>query len=67
MGRGLTGNVLTGLFSEVAINSAGNNYLILGNADQLDIQVLVDLTVMAYMMAITYIMERRERIYRENK
>ncbi|HEY3419161.1 MAG TPA: ammonium transporter [Methanomassiliicoccales archaeon] len=51
---GLTGIVLTGLFAEVAINSAGNNGLLFGNANQLGIQVFVGLVVVAYSMLVTY-------------
>ena len=55
---GLTGVVLTGLFAEVAINAAGNNGLLFGNADQLGIQVFVGLIVVVYSMLLTYVIVR---------
>jgi Amt family ammonium transporter len=55
---GLTGIVLTGLFAEVAINSARNNGLLFGNANQLGIQVFVGLIVVMYSMAVTYVIVR---------
>jgi ammonium transporter, Amt family len=53
---GVTGAILTGVFAEVAINSAGNNGLLMGNARQLGVQVLAVLVTLTYSFVATYIM-----------
>lgn len=45
---GLTGAILTGVFAEKAINSAGSNGLLFGNSHQILIQLLTVLFVAAY-------------------
>ncbi|MDB5238524.1 MAG: ammonium transporter [Candidatus Kaiserbacteria bacterium] len=52
---GLTGAVLTGVFAEKAINSAGNNGLLFGNAHQLGVQLIAVIAAGAYAFIATYI------------
>lgn len=53
---GVTGAILTGVFAEKAINSAGNNGLLFGNPGQLGIQVLAVAVSLTYSFVITYIL-----------
>jgi ammonium transporter, Amt family len=53
---GLTGAVLTGVFAEKAINSAGNNGLLFGNPGQLATQILAVLVTLSYSFVITFIL-----------
>jgi ammonium transporter, Amt family len=52
---GLTGAILTGLFAEKAINSAGNNGLLFGNAHQLWVQIVAVAAVAVYSFVATWI------------
>lgn len=52
---GLTGAVLTGVFAEKAINSAGNNGLLFGNPSLLLVQLLAVGAVALFAFAGTYI------------
>lgn len=52
---GLVGAVLTGVFAEVAINAAGKNGLLFGNADQLGIQVVAVAVVAVYSFVATWL------------
>lgn len=53
---GLTGAVLTGVFAEKAINSAGNNGLLFGNPQQLIVQLVAVLVTAAYAFTATYVL-----------
>ncbi|GHO88660.1 ammonium transporter [Dictyobacter formicarum] len=53
---GVTGAILTGLFAEKAINSAGNNGLLFGNPGQLGTQVLAVLVTLTYSFVLTFLM-----------
>ncbi|HTK07173.1 MAG TPA: ammonium transporter [Ktedonobacteraceae bacterium] len=53
---GLTGAILTGVFAEKAINSAGNNGLLFGNPGQLWTQVLAVLVTLVYSFVVTFIL-----------
>lgn len=53
---GVTGAILTGIFAEKAINSAGNNGLLFGNPGQLWIQLLAVAVSLTYSFAITYLL-----------
>lgn len=55
---GLTGAILTGVFAEKAINSAGNDGLLFGNPRQLAIQALAVAASLVYAFAMTYILLR---------
>jgi Amt family ammonium transporter len=53
---GVTGAILTGIFAEKAINSAGNNGLLFGNPGQLWIQLLAVAVSVTYSFVITYLL-----------
>ncbi len=53
---GVTGAILTGIFAEKAINSAGNNGLLFGNPGQLWIQLLAVAVSLTYSFVITYLL-----------
>lgn len=53
---GLVGAILTGVFAEKAINSAGNNGLLFGNPAQLWTQILAVLVTLTYSFVITFIL-----------
>ena len=53
---GLTGAILTGVFAEKAINSAGNNGLLFGNPSQLWIQLLAVAVTLSYSFVITFLL-----------
>jgi Amt family ammonium transporter len=53
---GLTGALLTGVFAEVAINSAGHNGALFGNPGQLGIQVVAVLASAGYSFVVTFIL-----------
>ena len=53
---GLTGAILTGVFAEKAINSAGNNGLLFGNPGQLWTQILAVLVTLVYSFVVTFIL-----------
>lgn len=52
---GLTGAILTGVFAEKAINSAGNNGLLFGNPSQFLIQLLAVAATTAFAFVGTFI------------
>jgi Amt family ammonium transporter len=52
---GLTGAILTGLFAEKAINTAGANGLLFGNPHQLLIQIIAVVAVGIYSFVATWI------------
>ena len=52
---GLTGAILTGFFAEKAINAAGNDGFLFGNAHQLLVQAEAVLAVALYSFAATWI------------
>ncbi len=53
---GVTGAILTGVFAEKAINSAGNNGLLFGNPGQLWTQLLAVLVTLTYSFVVTFIL-----------
>ena len=53
---GVTGIILTGVFAEKAINSAGNNGLLFGNPGQLGTQILTALVTLAYAFVVTFVL-----------
>lgn len=53
---GLTGAILTGVFAEKAINSAGNNGLLFGNPSQLWTQILAVAVTLTYSFVVTFIL-----------
>ncbi len=53
---GVTGAILTGIFAEKAINSAGNNGLLFGNPGQLWTQVLAVAVTLTYSFVMTFIL-----------
>jgi Amt family ammonium transporter len=53
---GLTGALLTGVFAEVAINSAGQNGLLFGNPGQLGVQAVAVLATAGYSFVVTFIL-----------
>ena len=53
---GLTGALLTGVFAEKVINSAGANGLLFGNPGQLLVQVLAVVATAAYSFVITFLL-----------
>lgn len=53
---GVTGALLTGIFAEKAINSAGNNGLLFGNPGQLGTQALAILVTVVYSFVVTFIL-----------
>jgi ammonium transporter, Amt family len=53
---GLTGAILTGVFAEVAVNSAGHDGLLFGNPGQLWIQTVAVLVSLAYAFVVTFIL-----------
>ncbi len=53
---GLTGALLTGVFAERAINSAGANGLLFGNPHQLLVQVLTVIVTVAYAFGVTFLL-----------
>jgi len=53
---GVTGAILTGVFAEKAINSAGNNGLLFGNPGQLGTQILAVLVTLTYSFVVTFIL-----------
>ena len=52
---GLTGAILTGVFAEKAINAAGNNGYLFGNAAQLQTQLIAVLATSAYAFIVTFV------------
>ncbi len=55
---GLAGAILTGVFAEKAINSAGNDGLLFGNPRQLAIQILAVVASLTYSFVVTYLLLR---------
>lgn len=53
---GVTGALLTGVFAEKAINSAGNNGLLFGNPGQLLTQVIAVVVTIVYAFVVTFIL-----------
>jgi ammonium transporter, Amt family len=53
---GLTGALLTGVFAEKALNDAGNDGLLFGNAKQLGTQVLACAAAAAYAGVVTLVL-----------
>lgn len=53
---GLAGAILTGVFAEKAINSAGNNGLLFGNANQLLVQVIAVAASLTFSFVVTFIL-----------
>lgn len=53
---GVTGAILTGVFAEKAINSAGSNGLLFGNPGQLWTQVLAVLVTLVYSFVLTFVL-----------
>lgn len=53
---GLTGAILTGVFAETAINSAGHNGLLFGNPSQLWTQLLAVAVTLTYSFVVTFIL-----------
>ncbi|GHO49426.1 ammonium transporter [Ktedonospora formicarum] len=53
---GVTGALLTGVFAEKAINSAGNNGLLFGNPGQLWTQVIAVAVTVVYAFVVTFIL-----------
>jgi Amt family ammonium transporter len=53
---GTVGALLTGLFAQKVINSAGNNGLFFGNPSQLVTQAIGVVATMAYSIAVTFIL-----------
>ncbi len=53
---GLVGAILTGVFAEKIINSAGNNGLLFGNPSQLWTQVLAVAVTLTYSFVVTFIL-----------
>ena len=53
---GLTGALLTGVFAEQAINSAGANGLLFGNPHQLLVQLLTVTVTVAYAFGVTFLL-----------
>jgi len=52
---GTVGTIATGLFAEKAVNAAGNNGLLFGNAHQLYVQSLSLLVAVAFAVVMTFI------------
>src|SRR5690348_10262153 len=55
---GVAGAILTGVFAEQAINSAGGNGLLFGNPRQLLIQILAVVASLTYSFVMTYLLLR---------
>jgi ammonium transporter, Amt family len=55
---GVVGAILTGVFAETAINSAGHNGLLFGNPAQLWIQILAVAVTLTYSFVATFILLR---------
>ncbi len=53
---GVTGAILTGVFAEKAINSAGNNGLLFGNPSQLLVQILAVSVTLVFSFVMTFIL-----------
>jgi ammonium transporter, Amt family len=53
---GVTGALLTGIFAEKAINSAGNNGLLFGNPGQVLIQLLAVVVSVIYAFVVTFML-----------
>jgi Amt family ammonium transporter len=53
---GTVGTIATGLFAEKAVNAAGNNGLLFGNAHQLLVQGLSLLVAVSFAVIMTYIL-----------
>jgi Amt family ammonium transporter len=53
---GVTGAILTGVFAEKVINSAGANGLLFGNPGQLLIQILAVAATAAYSFVVTFLL-----------
>lgn len=53
---GVVGAILTGVFAETAINSAGHNGLLFGNPGQLWIQILAVAVTLTYSFTATFIL-----------
>jgi Amt family ammonium transporter len=52
---GTVGTIATGLFAEKAVNAAGNNGLLFGNAHQLYVQSLSLIVAVAFAVVMTFI------------
>jgi Amt family ammonium transporter len=52
---GTVGTIATGLFAEKAVNAAGNNGLLFGNAHQLLVQSLSLIVAVAFAVIMTFI------------
>lgn len=53
---GTVGALATGIFAQKAINAAGNNGLLFGNAAQLKVQAIGVLATMAYSLVVTFVL-----------
>ena len=53
---GLTGALLTGVFAEKVINSAGANGLLFGNPGQLLVQILAVVATATYAFVVTFLL-----------
>jgi Amt family ammonium transporter len=53
---GVVGAILTGIFAEKIINSAGNNGLLFGNPAQLWTQILAVVVTLTYSFVVTFIL-----------
>ena len=53
---GTVGTIATGLFAEKAVNAAGNNGLLFGNAHQLVVQCLSLLVAVSFAVIMTFIL-----------
>ena len=53
---GVAGALLTGVFAEKAINSAGNNGLLFGNPGQLGIEAVSVLVTLTYAFVATFVL-----------
>jgi ammonium transporter, Amt family len=61
---GLTGALLTGVFAETAINSAGHNGLLFGNPGQLGVQALAVLATTTYAFGVTFLLMNLLRVFK---
>jgi len=53
---GLTGALLTGVFAEKVINSAGANGLLFGNPQQLLVQIIAVAATVTYSFVVTFLL-----------
>jgi Amt family ammonium transporter len=53
---GTVGTILTGIFAEKAVNAAGNNGLLFGNAHQLLVQGIMWVAAIIFAVVMTYIL-----------